>query len=176
MQQNVRSSAPARVGTAGREKQQCRTIEQRHATLLGTAGREKKSCRSTGQQDATPLVRPPVQYREIPTAVRTQLGPTHQYTMLAAMTNKQKGVLDYRDFRKSLNYQYSDASTFQPEQRAGLPYLFENRENVEVAAGSVQQAWCEQRARYPLPTETETVSATRKAHVTAQTSLSRGPD
>ena len=165
MQQNVRSSAPARVGTAGREKQQCRTIEQRHATLLGT-----------GQQDATPLVRPPVQYREIPTAVRTQLGPTHQYTMLAAMTNKQKGVLDYRDFRKSLNYQYSDASTFQPEQRAGLPYLFENRENVEVAAGSVQQAWCEQRARYPLPTDTETVSATRKAHVTAQTSLSRGPD
>ena len=29
---------------------------------------------------------------------------------------------------------------------------------------------------YPLPTETETVSATRKAHTTAQNSSSRGPD
>ena len=78
--------------------------------------------------------------------------------------------------RKSFNYQYSDDSTFQPEQRARLPHLFANRESVEVAEGSVQQAWCEQRARYLLPTEPEKVSATRKAHITAHIRLSRGPD
>ena len=150
MQQNVRSSARARVGKAGRKN---------------------KSCMSTGQQHATPLVCPAVQRREIPTAVQTQMGSTHQYySVLAPMTNQQKGVLDKRDFRKSFNYLYGYDSTFQPVQRARL------RESAEVAGGSVQQAWCEQRGRCPLPTETDRMSATRKAHITAQTSLSRGPD
>ena len=78
--------------------------------------------------------------------------------------------------RKSFNYLYSDDSTFQPEQRIRLPNVFANRKSAEVAEGSVQQAWCEQRARYPLPTETERVSATQKAHITTHISLSRGPD
>ena len=159
------------------KKQSWRSTRQQHATPLGTAGREKQSCRSTGQQHATPLVRRPVQHREIPTAVQTQLGSTHQYTcMLAPMTHQKKGVLDKRDFRKSFNYLCSDDSTFQPEQRARLPNFFANRVSAEVAEGSVQQAWCEQRARYPLPTETDRVSATRKTNITAQNSLSRGPD
>ena len=156
MQQNVRSSARARVGKAGRKN---------------------KSCMSTGQQHATPLVCPAVQRREIPTAVQTQMGSTHQYySVLAPMTNQQKGVLDKRDFRKSFNYLCSDDATFQPEQRARLPNFFANRVSAEVAEGSVQQAWCERRARYPLPTETDRVSATRKTNITAQNSLSRGPD
>ena len=65
------------------------------------------------------------------------------------MNNQKKGVLDKRDFRKSLNYQYGDDSTFQPEQRARLPHFHANRDSTEVAEGSVQQAWCEQRARLP---------------------------
>ena len=48
-----------------------------------------------------------------------------------AMTQK-KEVLDKRDF--------------QPEQRARLPQLFANWDSTEVAEGSVQQAWCGQRA------------------------------
>ena len=51
-----------------------------------------------------------------------------------AMTQK-KEVLDERDF--------------QPEQRARLPHLFANWDSTEVAEGSVQQAWCGQRAILP---------------------------
>ena len=65
------------------------------------------------------------------------------------MTNQKKGVLEKRDFRTSLNYQYSDDSTFQPEQMTRLPHFFANRESAEVAKGSAQQSWCEQRARLP---------------------------
>ena len=83
-------------------------------------------------------------------AVQTQLGPTHHYTaVLAPKTNQKKGVLDKRDFRKRFHYLYSDDSTFQPEQRARLPHFFANRESAEVSEGSVQQAWCEQRASLP---------------------------
>ena len=64
--------------------------------------------------------------------------------VIEAMTNQKKGILDKRDFRKSSEYQYSDDSTFQPEQRASLPRFF-----AEVAVGSVQQALCDQRARLP---------------------------
>ena len=53
------------------------------------------------------------------------------------------------NFRKSSDYQYSDDSTFQPDQRARLPHFFANRQSAEVVEGSVQQAWCEQRARLP---------------------------
>ena len=136
---------------------------------------KKPSCRRTGQQHATPLVRPPVQHREIHTAVQTQLGSIHQY-ILAPMANQKKGALDKMNFRKSVTKLYSDDSTFQPERRARLPHFFANREGAEVAEGSVHQAWYEQRARYPLPTQTERVSATRKAHITAQISMSREPD
>ena len=65
------------------------------------------------------------------------------------MTNQKKGGPDKRDFRKSSDYQYSDNSTFQPEQRARSPHFFANRESAEVAEGSVRQAWCEQRGRLP---------------------------
>ena len=63
--------------------------------------------------------------------------------------------------RTSLNYQYSDDSTSQPEQRARFPHFFANRDSAGVAEGSLQQATCEQWARLPLPTETEAVSARR---------------
>ena len=68
---------------------------------------------------------------------------------MEAMTDQKKGLIEKRDFRKSSDYHYSDDSTFQPEQKASLPHFFSNRESDEDAEGSVQQAWCEQRARLP---------------------------
>ena len=125
---------------------------------------------STSEKVRIRKTRPPVQYREIPTAGQTQLGPTHQYTsMLAPMTNQKKRVLEKRDLRMSSDYQYSDDSTVHPEQKASLPHFVANRESAEDAEGSVQQAWCEQRARLH-----ERVSAMRKTHITAQTCLSGG--
>ena len=69
----------------------------------------------------------------------------------AAVTNQKKGVLDKRDEEKSLTYQYSDDSTYKSEQRVcRFPHFLSNRETTEVAEGSAQQAWCEQRAcRFP---------------------------
>ena len=84
-----------------------------------------------------------------------------------------------RDVRTSATTQkvgVHDTGYPQPEQRARLPHFFANRDSTEVAESSVRQAWCEKRARLPLPTETETVSATQKAHTTAKNSLSRWPD
>ena len=52
-----------------------------------------------------------------------------------AITQK-KGLLDERDL--------------QPEQRATLPPFFANRASTEVVEGTVQKAWCEQRARIPF--------------------------
>ena len=53
----------------------------------------------------------------------------------ATENNQKKGILDKRDT--------------QPEQRARFPHFFANGDGTEVAEGSVQQAWCEQRARLP---------------------------
>lgn len=84
---------------------------------------------------------------------------------MEAMTNLKNGVLYKRDLRKSSDYQYSDDSTFQPERRAILLYFLANRERAKVAEGSVQQAWCEQRARVPPSDGTrESVGYAKDSH------------
>ena len=86
--------------------------------------------------------RSPFQHREIPTAEqpqRTQDRSPHESdgqrgAVPETTTDQKKGILDKMDFRKSFNYQYSDDSTFHPEQRARLPHLFANRESAEAVS------------------------------------------
>ena len=120
VQQNVRSSARAGVGTTERIKQSCRSTRQQHAKPLGTAGRGKQSRRSTSQQHATQVVRPPVQYRETSTAVQTQL------------------VSDGN--RESVGYAEDERhSTNQLEQRVRPPHFHKNRSSIDLAEGSNQK-------------------------------------
>ena len=85
------------------------------------------------------------------------------------MTNQKKRVLGNRDEGKSLTYQYSDDSTYTSKQRVcRFSHLLSNRE-TEVAEGSAQQAWCEQRVcRLPPSVENrDSVGFTNDSHHSA---------
>ena len=75
---------------------------------------------------------------------------------------QKKGVLDKR--------------VFQPKQRARLLHFFANPDSTEVARSQYSGLGVSRGPDCPLPTQTETASATRKAHTTAHNSLSRGLD
>ena len=84
----------------------------------------------------------------------------------AAVTNEKKGVLDKRDEGRSSTYQYSNDSTYEPEQRVcRFPHMLPNRE-TEVAEGSAQQAWGEQKVcRFPPSVENlDSVGFTEDSH------------
>ena len=95
---------------------------------------------------------------------------------IEAMTNQKKGVLYKRDFKKSSDYQNSHDSTFQPKRRPRLPHYLAGQESAEFRKAQYGRLGVSRGPDYPLLTETECVSATRKTHITAQTSWSRGED
>ena len=104
----------------------------------------------------------------------------------ATLTNQKKRVLDRRDEGESLTYQYS-ISTTRPVSlnRGSADFPTCRRIGTLPRSRKVQHGRLGVSSRLgvsrgstgvPLPSKTETVSASRKTHTIVQTSLSRRPD